>query len=134
MGNPRTYPTAMRIIGVTMASNEADVIEAFVRHNLRFLDALVVLDHVSVDRTPELLVRLAGEGLPLVVLRDRDRAYRQGERTTMLVRRYLAELDAAWCLPIDADEFIRCDSRAALEAALAAVPAGAHGLVPLQNY
>jgi hypothetical protein len=124
----------MRIIGVTMASNEADVIEAFVRHNLQFLDAMVVLDHVSVDRTLEILTRLAGEGLPLVVLKDRDRAYRQGERMTLLARRYLAELDADWCFAIDADEFIRCESRPRLEAALGAVPAGVHALVALQNY
>ena len=124
----------MKIIAVTMASNDADVIEAFVRHNARFLDALVVLDHVSVDGTAGLLRALVGEDLPLVILRDGDRAYRQGERMTLLARRYLVEPGADWCFALDADEFIRCASRAELEASLAAVPANAHGLVPLQNY
>lgn len=125
----------MKIIGVSMVSNEADVIEAFVRHNLRFLDALVVLDHASVDPTREILVRLAREdGLPLVVLQDPERAHRQGERITMMARRYLQELGADWCLALDADEFIRCESRATLERALGRVPPGVHGLVPLCNY
>jgi len=124
----------MRIIGVTMVSNEADVVEAVVRHNLQYLDAVVVLDHVSVDKTLEVLTRLAAEGLPVVVLKDRDRAFRQGERITTMARRYLAELDAEWCFALDADEFIRAPSRQALEASLEAIPAGAHGLVSLQNY
>ena len=125
----------MKIIGVSMVSNEADVIEAFVRHNLRLLDALVVLDHGSIDATPGILTSLAQEReVALVVLSDADRAFRQGERITMLARRYLQELDAAWCFALDADEFIACASRAALEAALARVPDGVHGLVSLRNY
>ena len=34
----------MRLFGVTMVRNEADVIEAYVRHNLTVLDGLVVID------------------------------------------------------------------------------------------
>jgi hypothetical protein len=41
----------MRVVGITMVKNEADIIEAFVRHNLRFLDALVVVEHASADGT-----------------------------------------------------------------------------------
>src|SRR5687768_8625765 len=128
------WRSRMKLIATCMASNESDVIEAFVRHNLSVLDAVVVLDHGSVDRTPEILRSLAGEGLPLVVLEDRDRAFRQGERQTYLARRYLGELQADFCFLLDADEFVRMDSRAALESGLAALPPDAHGLVRLQNY
>ena len=124
----------MRLIGVSMVSNEADMIEAFVRHNLGFLDALAVLDHMSIDRTPEILRSLAQEGLPLAVLRDNERAFKQGERQTWLARRYLVEWQADFCFALDADELIACESRTALENALAALPAGGHGLVPLRNY
>lgn len=106
----------LRIVAVSMVSNEADVIEAFVRHNGGILDALVVLDHGSCDRTLEILMQLAGEAdVPLVVLQDLDRAFRQGERITMMARRYLSELSADWCFALDADEFIGCESRAVLE-------------------
>ena len=48
----------MRLHGIAMVRNEADVVEAFVRHNLSILDALVVIDHGSVDGTAG-IVRLA---------------------------------------------------------------------------
>ena len=35
-----------------MVRNEADIVEAFVRHNLRVLDAMLVVDHGSTDATP----------------------------------------------------------------------------------
>jgi hypothetical protein len=124
----------MKLIGVSMVSNEADMVEAFVRHNLGVLDALVVLDHMSIDRTPDILRALAQEGLALAVLRDNERAFRQGERQTLLARRYLAEWQADFCFALDADELIACESRADLERALAALPADSHGLVPLRNY
>ena len=38
-----------------------DIIEAFVRHNLAFLDGMVVLDHRSGDETPGILRRLKVE-------------------------------------------------------------------------
>ena len=60
----------MRLIGVAMVRNEADIIEAFVRHNLTILDALVVVDHASLDGTSEILTLLQREGLPLRVMRD----------------------------------------------------------------
>jgi hypothetical protein len=124
----------MRLIATCMAGNECDIVEAFVRHNLGLLDALVVLDHLSIDGTPEILKSLAQEGLPLVVLRDRERAFRQGERQTYLARRFLDELDADFCFILDADEFLKTASRAALEKSLDALPPGHHGLVALQNY
>jgi hypothetical protein len=46
----------------------------------------------------------------------------------------MRELGADFCFALDADEFIKCRSRDALEASLAALPAGAFGLVLWQNY
>lgn len=124
----------MRIIATCMAANESDIVEAFVRHNLGLLDGLVVLDHRSSDRTPDILRALAQEGLPLVALRDNERAFRQGERQTAMARRYLAELDADFCFILDADELVKAQSRRALEEGLAALPAGHCGAVAMQNY
>lgn len=117
-----------------MVSNEADIIESFVRHNLSVLDGLVVLDHASVDSTFEILQELAREGLPLAVLQDRDPAFHQGGRQTYLARKYLPELQAEFSFALDADEFIRVADRRALHAALGRIPAGACALVPMQNY
>jgi Glycosyl transferase family 2 len=124
----------MRIIGTCMVSNESDIIEAFVRHNSGYLDALVVLDHVSTDATPSILASLVKEGLPLTVLHDGDRAFRQGERMTEMARSYLGSLDADYCFAMDADELIKVASRGDLERSLEAIPAGAAGVIPVQNY
>jgi len=35
--------------------NEADIVEAFVRHNLVLLDGIAIVDHASVDATPDIL-------------------------------------------------------------------------------
>ena len=124
----------MKIIAACMVANEADIIEAFLRHHARFLDAIVVLNHRSIDRTPEIVTQLVKEGLPIVLLHDGERAYRQSERMTYLAKRYLGELDADFCFLLDADEFVRCESRAALEKALAALPPSTQGLIATQNY
>jgi len=124
----------MRIIGTCMVSNEADIIEAFVRHNAALLDGLVVIDHASIDATPRILASLGEEGLKVVVLRDNDRAFRQDVRQTWLARHYLEQLDADYCFLLDADELVRAPSRAALERSLAAIPPEGAGVVPLQNY
>ena len=38
-----------------MVRNEADILEAFVRHNLTVLDRMLVVDHGSMDGTAEML-------------------------------------------------------------------------------
>ena len=124
----------MKLIGTCMARDESDVIEAFVRHNLRFLDALVILDHGSVDDTPDILAALGREGLAIEVLRDPVRAFNQGARQTEMARRYLRGTQADFCFALDADEFIRAPSREALEASLGRLPAQAYGALAVQHY
>jgi hypothetical protein len=109
----------MKLIGVAMVKNEADIIEAFVRHNLRYLDALVLVDHASTDATPAILQALRDEGLPLEVGRDATPAFRQGDRLTAVVRGALQRHAADWAFALDGDEFLLADSRQALRDALA---------------
>src|SRR5258708_24064858 len=124
----------MRLVGVTMVRNEADVIEAFVRHNLSVLDGLVVVDHDSIDGTREILGKLVSEGLPLRVVPDADPAYRQSETMTALAREALAQDAADFAFALDADEFLKVESRAGLERGLAEVPAGMHAAVHWPTY
>jgi hypothetical protein len=66
--------TTMRLWGVSMVRNEADVIEAFVRHNLGVLDGLAIVDHGSFDGTAQILAELQREGLSLRIVRDEPRS------------------------------------------------------------
>ena len=56
-----------KIVLVTMVKNEADIIESFVRHSLTFADEIIIANHMSTDRTGEILASLLSEGLPLTI-------------------------------------------------------------------
>ncbi len=96
----------MNFIGVACVKNEEDIIEAFVRHNLVYLDRLLVLDHGSTDDTPSILKALQEEGLDLQILHDDSLGKFQGEKMTALMHQ-AAEQGARWVVLLDGDEFIR---------------------------
>jgi len=113
----------MRICGSAVVRNEADLIEAFVRHNLTVLDGMVIVDHMSQDGTYEILQAMAGEGLPIFLARETSKEFDEFGVCNRLVRHIFATSDVDWVFPLDADEFVKTPSRAALEALLAADPA-----------
>ena len=117
-----------------MVRNEADVIEAFVRHNLKTLDGLVVVDHGSFDGTSDILASLQSEGLPLLVERDDSPEYFQSARMTRLLRETLSRERADFAFALDADEFLKCPSRQLLEHTLEEVPPTAHALARWLTY
>lgn len=116
-----------------LARNEEDIVEASIRHNLRSLDALTVVDHGSDDATPDILAALVREGLPLDVRRDESLELRQTEITTAHVRRLLGD-GADLCVPVDADEFLRMPSRATFERVVAAADPELHLAMPWLTY
>lgn len=111
----------MRIVGVTMVRNEADIIEAFVRHHCARLDHLVVVDHASSDQTPQILAALQAEGLPLTVGTTHVLANLQARVMTQAIREAARRFEADQVFALDADEFLRAD-RAQLERDLAPLP------------
>jgi GT2 family glycosyltransferase len=127
-------PRDAELIGITLVKNECDIIEAFVRYNLRILDGLVILDHESSDTTRAILQRLQDEGLPLAVLSGDEAPLRQALRTNLLLDRVRAARTPELVVPLDADEFIRVADRAAFVAALGACPAGMAPLVGWMTY
>lgn len=96
----------MKIVAISMVRNEADVIEAFVRHHVGVVDQLVIVDHRSVDGTDEIVAALAGEGLPVRLLQEHSRVQRQNAVMTWLMRNASTGEKADWVLPLDADEFL----------------------------
>jgi hypothetical protein len=124
----------VKLWGVAMARNEADVIEAFIRHNLTVLDGLAIVDHGSTDATPALLASLSAEGLPLRIEVNAELEFRQSEIVTRLARRIFATTDADFIFLLDADEFLKVPSRARLEAALASLPPGVHAIQEWHTY
>jgi Glycosyl transferase family 2 len=123
----------MKLFGAAMLRNEADIVEAFVRHNLTVLDGLLVVDHGSIDGTSEILAALVREGLPLSVERDERGPQFQSEIITQQVRASFAR-GADFVFALDADEFIKAPSTAKLGDALRAVPPGMHAVAHWHTY
>jgi hypothetical protein len=107
-----------------MVKNEADVIEAFVRHNLSFLDQLVVIDNDSADDTREILLALQREGLPITLFHDPVVGYFQAEKMTAIYRKVVPQFKPRFVFLLDADEFIAAPSREALYGQLRTVRPG----------
>jgi hypothetical protein len=124
----------MRLVGATIVRDAADIIEAFVRHNLTVLDGLAIVDHGSCDGTSEILAALAAERLPVFVGRDDTPEFYIGRPTNRLVRHVFSQSDADWVFPLDSDEFVKVESRQQLVAACASVPPGAHLVLPWLTY
>jgi hypothetical protein len=110
----------VRLLGAAQVRNEADIVEAFVRHNLTVLDGLVVVDHGSIDGTADILRHLIGERLPVFLGHETTPEFDSQVMRNRLVRHVFATSDTDWVFPIDADEFIKTPGRKALEDALAA--------------
>jgi hypothetical protein len=124
----------MKLVGVMMVRNEADIIEAAVRHNLGCLDRLTVLDHGSFDGTSDILGKLAAETDALRIINDPSVAYQQSRLTTHLTRDAIVRDGADFVFPIDADEFLKVPSREKLETALQQLPGALHVLMDWQTY
>jgi len=124
----------VRIIGVSVIKNESDILETFVRHNLGYLDALVVLDNKSSDKSRQILERLACEGLPLIVIDDHEIAHKQSEKLTALIKKVAGIYNPDWVIPLDADEFLNPDEGETMESVLADLPEGSVGQMRWRTY
>jgi hypothetical protein len=111
-------------LGISMVKNEADIIEAFVRHNLAFMDALVIIDNDSADSTREMLVQLQQEGQPIILFDAPVMGYFQAEIVTAAYRNVVPKFKPRFVFLLDADEFIVTSSREALYGQLRAMRPG----------
>ncbi len=129
-----TPSRARTVVAVSMVRNEQDIIEPFVRHNLDFVDAMVVLDHGSVDDTPALLDRLAAETGRLSVGRVGGFGFTQAAVTNQLIHAVQRVFRADFVIALDADEFLRAADGTALRAAFGRIAPGDAGLIAWQTF
>jgi hypothetical protein len=124
----------MKLHGIAMVRNEADVIEVFVRHNLTVLDGLTIVDHGSVDATPAILAALVEEGLPIEVTAETSLEFLQSDVVSSEARRILANSETDFIFLLDADEFLKVPSRPRLEEALASLSPDMHAVQEWHTY
>ena len=111
----------MRILGITVVRNEADIIGEMLRSAMQWADRVFVLDNGSTDGTWEIVNELAGE--QVVPWKQDFRPFRNTMRAEVFQAfRHEAKPGDWWCHRLDADEFYVDDPRSFL----GAVPAGHH--------
>ena len=123
----------MKITAITMVKNEEDILEAFVRHTLHYVDHLLVLENGSIDTTPQILQRLHDEGLPIEIRTDRTFRYNQSEKTTQLYQQTITKRPD-FVIPLDADEFIQAPSTEIFRQQLERIPPNGVGTWPWRTY
>jgi predicted SAM-dependent methyltransferase len=97
----------MSLVAIAAVKNEVDVIEAFARHTLAFVNHLVILDNGSRDGTLDVLRCLEKEFDSLHVEEDPSLGKYQARHMTRLLHEHaLGRHRAEWVLPLDADEFV----------------------------
>ena len=97
---------------ISMVKNEADIIESFVRFHTSFLGTMVILDNGSSDNTPIILQKLLAEGLPIDII-SFDNGYNQCAIMNELMHYAVKKHAPDSIIPLDADEFLHCDSNPA---------------------
>ncbi|MBV9735432.1 MAG: glycosyltransferase family 2 protein [Acidisphaera sp.] len=95
----------MRVVGVTRIQDEADIVEAFVRHHATLLDLHILLDGGSTDATLDILRALRAEGLAVQVYQTQTPVFVESLLNTGLYRLALKE-GADWVIFLDTDEFL----------------------------
>jgi len=123
----------MKINAVSLVKNECDIIELFVRINLRFVDHLFIIDNDSSDRTVEIILKLQQEGLPVTLWHDHSIDFQQNRITTNAVRKIFSEYGVDWVIPLDADEFIT-ENRVKLRSELLDIPLGYCGKLEWKTF
>lgn len=102
----------MSVCAVMMARDEADIIEATLRHLRANVDACILLDNASTDETPAIVWGLIEEWGDdwLTYHLDEDIAYYQSRKTTRLAMQAM-KAGHQWVLPVDADEIVYANGR-----------------------
>lgn len=95
----------MKVVGVTMVRDEADVVAHTVESMLGQVDAVVVADNLSRDGTSDVLRDLHRRHADrMTIALDPEPAYLQSEKMSRLAQLARGAHRADWIVPFDADE------------------------------
>ena len=97
------------LLGLSVVRNEADIIETMVRHNLQYLDHMVMIDNGSIDGTTDILNALAAETERVEVRIDARAGHIQRRIINDFLRTYALDYEPVQVVLLDGDELICAD-------------------------
>lgn len=98
----------MKICVIAWARNEADILEAWVRHHAEFADEIHLVLHRTRDNSEEILTQLQREGHPITWEKDERFTHEQQAVLTQLLHEKISD-GYDWVFPLDLDEFVMGD-------------------------
>ncbi|WP_041466189.1 glycosyltransferase family 2 protein [Chlorobaculum parvum] len=122
-----------KIASFSMVKDECDIIELFVRINLRFVDRMFLIDNQSSDGTIAIIQRMQKEGLPVTLWHDNSVDYQQSLVSTNAIRKIFEEYQPEWIVPLDADEFLTENGRE-FRAELESIPENHCGMLQWRTF
>ncbi len=122
------------IVSLSMVQSEGDIIEYFVRSNLRLLDHMFIVLNPSEDGTAAILSALVRERLPITVWPTSRNYFSQSEILSTLANRIRDQIRPEFLCFLDADELFLSKDRESFSSELSRIPAGQIGLVPWRTF
>jgi hypothetical protein len=96
----------LKLAAVTLIKDEGDIIELFLKLNLRVFDRIFVFDHMSTDNTKEIIFKMREAGYSVAYTYYPAPQFQQSKAITYLVQQ-VARMDLYdYIVPLDADEFL----------------------------
>lgn len=122
----------MKVIALMNTGNDADIIELSIRHNLKHLSKIIVLDNNSQDGTREIIDTLIEEFPNRINIMYTDsRTTTEHMYTTNFAKQKILDFDDPdYLIVLDADEFIKADDLSELKT----IPENHVGLIKWKCY
>ena len=106
------YSQQLHLTCVSMFRNEELRADDMMRHLCALFDRVILIDHLSTDRTRDIVARYNGHaGTEVVILSGQDLGYYQSEYMTAAARALNAEQRSDWLFFLDFDEILPFPSR-----------------------
>jgi len=105
----------MKIFGICLIKNEADIIEYIMKKHSEWADKLFIYDNGSTDNTWEIVLELAKHNPKIVPFKKEAKPYQDGLRSEVFNHyKHLASDGDWWCVKCDSDEVYIDDPREVL--------------------
>lgn len=125
----------MQLVAVTCLLNDEDIVEPFIRHHARLVDAHLVLDQGSNDGALEILRRLQSEGIAVQAFQNRAFVSAETRFNAILYNLARRVAEADWVLFLNAEDFLDTGGIGELRGFLSTVPAEAYAIsIPAFDY